>query len=59
MSKKEYFKVKDVAEKFGCCVKTVYNWISEGKFKAYNIGGLKFLKISEVEDFINQNMEDK
>jgi excisionase family DNA binding protein len=47
MSGKEFYTAKDLAEKLGVNIMTIYRYIDAGKLKAYKIG--KEFRIDKVE----------
>lgn len=51
----KYFSCKEVAEKYGVKVKTVWGWISSGKLKAVRIGKLYRIKQQDLDAFEASN----
>jgi len=47
MSGKEFYTAKDLADKLGVNIMTIYRYIDAGKLKAYKIG--KEFRIDKVE----------
>lgn len=47
MSGKEFYTAKDLAEKLGVNIMTIYRYIDAGKLKAYKIG--KEFRIDKAE----------
>ncbi len=49
----KYFSCKEVADKYGVTVRTVWCWVREGKLKAVRIGKLYRIKQQDLDAFEN------
>ena len=55
MGEKEFYKVSDIARKFGVSSVSVRNWIKKGKLKAFvTPGGHCRIKKKDYEEFIKK-----
>lgn len=54
MQQKEFYTAKDLAEKLGMNIMTIYRYIKAGKFKAYKIGKEFRIDKSEFNKFLDK-----
>lgn len=54
MQQKEFYTAKDLAEKLGMNIMTIYRYIKAGKFKAYKIGKEFRIEKSEFNKFLDK-----
>lgn len=56
-----YFTVEEMANLFKCQVSTIYNWIKNGKVKAYKMedGGRTYFDQAEVREAVRQGVIGK
>lgn len=54
MSGKEFYTAKDLAEKLGVNIMTIYRYIDAGKLKAYKIGKEFRIDKAEFEAFLKR-----
>lgn len=50
---------KEACEQLGITVVTCWTWAKQGKLKTYKIGNKVYLRRSELEEVINQNITKK
>lgn len=50
----KYYTTNEVAEILGVTVRTVYNYMADGKLKAYKIGWTWRFKEEDIEDFVTR-----
>ena len=57
----KYFTVEDMAQLFKCQVSTIYNWIKNGRIKAYKMeeGGRTYFDQAEVREAVRQGVIGK
>lgn len=57
----KYFTVEDMAQLFKCQVSTIYNWIKNGKIKAYKMeeNGRTYFDQAEVREAMRQGVIGK
>lgn len=53
MSEKDFYTAKDLAEKLGLNIMTIYRYIDAKKLKAYKIGKEYRIDKFEFENFLN------
>lgn len=56
MPEKDFYTVKEVAEKLNLKIATVYRYIKTGKIKAYKVGKRLRIKKKEIEDFMSKHI---
>lgn len=54
MSGKEFYTAKDLADKLGVNIMTIYRYIDAGKLKAYKIGKEFRIDKAEFEAFLKR-----
>jgi excisionase family DNA binding protein len=54
MSGKEFYTAKDLAEKLGVNIMTIYRYIDAGKLKAYKLGKEFRIDKAEFEAFLKR-----
>lgn len=54
MQQKEFYTAKNLAEKLGMNIMTIYRYIKAGKFKAYKIGKEFRIEKSEFNKFLDK-----
>lgn len=54
MSGKEFYTAKDLAEKLGVNIMTIYRYINAGKLKAYKIGKEFRIDKTEFDTFLKR-----
>ena len=54
MEEKDFYTAKDLAEKLGLNIMTIYRYIDAKKLKAYKIGKEFRIKRSDFEAFLNK-----
>lgn len=52
MTKKEYYSVREISEKYSVNTKTIYAWIRQGKLKAIKLGGVVRVPESAIQEFL-------
>lgn len=55
MDEKDFYTAKDLAEKLGLNIMTIYRYIDAKKLKAYKIGKEFRIKKSDFEAFLNNS----
>lgn len=54
MQQKEFYTAKNLAEKLGMNIMTIYRYIKAGKFKAYKIGKEFRIEKKEFNKFLDK-----
>ena len=47
---KKRFTCQDIAEMYGVHIQTVWNWIKKGKLGAVRIGGVYYIRQTDIEE---------
>jgi excisionase family DNA binding protein len=55
MNDKEFYTAKDLAEKLGLNIMTIYRYIDAKKLKAYKIGKEYRIEKADFEEFLKRN----
>jgi excisionase family DNA binding protein len=55
----KFYTIKEIATNLKVSDQTVYNWISDGKLKALQVGGLLRVEEEEYLRFIGKNSTKK
>ena len=54
MNNKEFYTAKDLADKLGVNIMTIYRYIKAGKLKAYKLGKEFRIDKREFDNFLNK-----
>ncbi|OGM77524.1 hypothetical protein A2188_02340 [Candidatus Woesebacteria bacterium RIFOXYA1_FULL_43_9] len=56
---KEFYTAKDLADKLGVNIMTIYRYIDRGKLKAYKIGKEFRIEKVEFDNFLKKSLKAK
>ena len=56
---KEFYNAKDLADKLGVNIMTIYRYIDRGKLKAYKIGKEFRIEKVEFDNFLKKSLKAK
>ena len=57
MGGKNYVLAKDLAEAFGCSMRTIARYVKSKKLKWIKFGGSKFVLLDSIEKFLNNQLK--
>ena len=57
MGEKNYVLAKDLAEAFGCSMRTIARYVKSKKLKWIKFGGSKFVLLNSVEKFLDSQLK--
>ena len=53
----KYIDVKELSERLSIKVKTLYDWVREGKIPSHKVRGLRRFKESEIEELMEKGKQ--
>ena len=59
MKEKEFYTAKDLADKIGVNIMTIYRYIKAGRLKAYKFGKEFRIDAGEFKSFLNKHKTSK